>query len=112
MPAEATVEENLYIPLEQDFESVYVQNPAWEAYLEKMADNAAKTSSSIEKAVPEIAEGEIPEAGLPGEEAKQEQLDKLQRPPTKDEMLRELRQTQEALTSLQNKLEKQSARMD
>ncbi len=46
------------------------------------------------------------------EEAKQEQLDKLQRPPTKDEMLRELRQTQKVLASLQNKLERQSARID
>jgi len=42
------------------------------------------------------------------EEAKQEQLDKLQRPPTKDEMLRELRQTQEAIASLQKKLERNS----
>src|SRR5210317_784291 len=40
------------------------------------------------------------------EEAKQEQLDKLRKQPTQDEILRELRQTQEALTSLQNKLGK------
>ena len=46
------------------------------------------------------------------EEAKQEQLDNLRRPPTQDEILRELRQTQEALTSLQNKLEKQPAGTD
>jgi voltage-gated sodium channel len=45
------------------------------------------------------------------EEAKQEQLDKLQRPPTQDEMLRELRQTQKALASLQNKLERQPAKI-
>ena len=46
------------------------------------------------------------------EEAKQEQLDKLRTPPTNDEILRELRQTQEALASLQNKLERQPARID
>jgi voltage-gated sodium channel len=40
------------------------------------------------------------------EEAKQEQLDKLQRPPTKDEILRELRQTQKMLSRLQDKLER------
>ena len=40
------------------------------------------------------------------EEAKQEQLEKLQRPPTKDEILRELRQTQKMLGRLQDKLEK------
>ncbi len=40
------------------------------------------------------------------EEAKQEQLDKLQLPPTKDEILRELRQTQKALIRLQDNLER------
>lgn len=40
------------------------------------------------------------------EEAKQEQLEKLQRPPTKDEILRELRQTQKMLGRLQDKLER------
>lgn len=40
------------------------------------------------------------------EEAKQEQLEKLQRPPTKDEILRELRQTQKMLSRLQDKLER------
>lgn len=40
------------------------------------------------------------------EEAKQEQLATLQTPPSKDEILHELKQTQEALARLQNKLEK------
>ncbi|WP_455218311.1 ion transporter [Kaarinaea lacus] len=40
------------------------------------------------------------------EEAKQEQLATIQAPPTKDEILRELRQTQDALARLQDKLDK------
>jgi voltage-gated sodium channel len=40
------------------------------------------------------------------EEAKQEQLESLQRPPSKDEILQELRQTQEALARLQDKLDR------
>lgn len=40
------------------------------------------------------------------EEAKQEQLDSIKSPPSKDEIIRELRQTQEALTRLQDKLDK------
>ena len=40
------------------------------------------------------------------EEAKQEQLASIKAPPTKDEILRELRQTQEALARLQDKLDK------
>ena len=39
------------------------------------------------------------------EEAKQEQLATLQKPPTKDEILKELRETQQALAKLQSKLE-------
>ncbi|MCF6338196.1 MAG: ion transporter [Gammaproteobacteria bacterium] len=42
------------------------------------------------------------------EEAKQEQLAELQAPASKDEILRELRQTQEALQRLQQKLERGS----
>ncbi len=42
------------------------------------------------------------------EEAKQEQLAELQTPASKDEILRELRQTQEALQRLQQKLERGS----
>ncbi|MBL1274507.1 MAG: ion transporter [Ectothiorhodospiraceae bacterium] len=41
------------------------------------------------------------------EEAKQEQLDALRAPASKDEILRELRQTQEALQRLQQKLERE-----
>lgn len=40
------------------------------------------------------------------EEAKQESLEALQKPPTKDEILKELRDTQQALAKLQSKLEK------
>ena len=40
------------------------------------------------------------------EEAKQEQLEQLRIPPTNNEILQELRQTQEALVRLQNKLER------
>ncbi|WP_455216694.1 ion transporter [Kaarinaea lacus] len=43
------------------------------------------------------------------EEAKQEQLATLKAPPTKDEILNELRQTQEALARLQDKLDKHQA---
>lgn len=39
------------------------------------------------------------------EEAKQERLEALQKPPTKDEILKELRDTQQALVRLQSKLE-------
>jgi voltage-gated sodium channel len=39
------------------------------------------------------------------EQAKQEQLERLQKPPTRDEILKELRQTQQALAKLQSKLE-------
>jgi voltage-gated sodium channel len=41
------------------------------------------------------------------EQAKQEQLAELQAPPSKDEILHELRQTQEALARLQQKLNKE-----
>lgn len=41
------------------------------------------------------------------EQAKQEQLTEMQGPPSKDEILHELRQTQEALTRLQQKLNKE-----
>lgn len=41
------------------------------------------------------------------EEAKQEQLEELQTPVSKDEILRELRQTQAALVRLQNKLQRE-----
>jgi voltage-gated sodium channel len=40
------------------------------------------------------------------EQAKQEQLESLRAPPTQDEILRELRQTQEALARLQRKLDR------
>ena len=40
------------------------------------------------------------------EEAKQEALEKLERPPTRDEIMRELKQTQEMLANLHNKLGK------
>jgi len=41
------------------------------------------------------------------EEAKQEQLEAIRAPASKDEILRELRQTQEALTRLQQKLDRE-----
>lgn len=41
------------------------------------------------------------------EQAKQEQLQALQTPPGKDEILQELRQTQQALARLQNRLERE-----
>lgn len=41
------------------------------------------------------------------EEAKQEQLATLQKPPSKDEILKELRQTQEALARLQHRLDRE-----
>jgi len=41
------------------------------------------------------------------EQAKQEQLEAIQAPPSKDEILRELRQTQEALQRLQRKLDRE-----
>jgi voltage-gated sodium channel len=40
------------------------------------------------------------------EEAKQERLEELQKPPSKDEILKELRDTQQALARLQSKLER------
>ncbi|MGD8885447.1 MAG: ion transporter, partial [Gammaproteobacteria bacterium] len=40
------------------------------------------------------------------EEAKHEQLEQLEQPTTRDEILRELKQTQDMLAKLQNKLAK------